>query len=152
MNCLSYTSKVNLHGSGQKWDLRLKGQFKNSRVEFKNEMSDLIGFESPKFDLTPGPGLTLRFKRFRQKCELFDGPLKARTNEHGLLWTGDYTLDLFNTWNLSCEEQKLDEYWKRYEEHVKPQSNHILYYFYLRNIKQNGRALNDFLTEAKLLI
>ena len=115
-------------------------------------MSDLIGFESPKFDLTPGPGLTLRFKRFRQKCELFDGPLKARTNEHGLLWTGDYGLDLFNTWNLSCEEQKLDEYWKRYEEHVKPQSNHILYYFYLRNIKQNGRALNDFLTEAKLLI
>lgn len=115
-------------------------------------MSDLIGFESPKFDWTPEPGLALRIKRFRQKSELFDGPLKARTSEHGLLWTGDYGLDLFNTWSLSCEEQKLDEYWKRCEEHVKPQSNHILYYFYLRNIKQNGRALNDFLTEAKLLI
>lgn len=80
------------------------------------------------------------------------GPQKAMLVGSCLDWSGDYGLDLFNTWNLSCEEQKLDEYWKRYEEHVKPQSNHILYYFYLRNIKQNGRALNDFLTEAKLLI
>ena len=38
------------------------------------------------------------------------------------------------------------------EEHVKPQSNHILKRFYLRNLKQNGRPLDDFLTEAKLLI
>ena len=121
-------------------------------------MSDLIGFESPKIDWTPGPDLPQRFKRFRQKCELlFDGPLKARTNEqrcrYVLLWTGDYGLDLFNTWNLSSEEQnKLDEYWKRFEEHVKPQSNHILNRFYLRNLRQNGRPLDDFLTEAKLLI
>ena len=35
---------------------------------------------------------------------------------------------------------------------MKPQSNHILNRFYLRNLKQNGRPLNDFLTEAKLLI
>ena len=121
-------------------------------------MSDLIGFESPKIDWTPGPDLPQRFKRFRQKCELlFDGPLKARTNEqrcrYVLLWTVDYGLDLFNTWNLSSEEQnKLDEYWKRFEEHVKPQSNHILNRFYLRNLRQNGRPLDDFLTEAKLLI
>ena len=94
-------------------------------------MSDLIGFESPKIDWTPGPDLPQRFKRFRQKCELlFNGPLKARTNEqrcrYVLLWTGDYGLDLLNTRNLSSEEQnKLDEYWTRFEEHVKPQSNLI---------------------------
>ena len=123
-------------------------------------MSDLIGFESPRIDWTPEPDLPQRFKRFRQKCELlFDGPLKARTNEqrcrYVLLWTGDYGLDLFNTWNLSSEEQnKLDEYLKRFEEYhtVKPQSNHILNRFYLRNLKQNGWPLDDFLTEAKLLI
>ena len=70
---------VNLH-SCQKWDYRLKGQKK--KKEFKNKMSDLIGFESPKIDWTPGPDLPQRLKRSRQKCELlFDGPLKAQTNE-----------------------------------------------------------------------
>jgi hypothetical protein len=69
-------------------------------------MSDLIGFEPPKIDWTPGPGLAQRLKRFRQKCELlFDVPLKARTNEqrcrYVLLWAGDYGLDLHNTWDLS---------------------------------------------------
>ena len=58
-----------------------------------------------------------------------------------------------NKWNLSEEQQKsLEEYWKRLEEHVKPQSNYILNRFYLRNLKQNNRPLNEFLTEAKLLI
>ena len=99
-------------------------------------MSDLVGFEPPK----------INWKRFRQKCELlFDGPLKQRTEEQKckylLLWTGDYGLDLFNT-----------EYWKRFEEHLKLQSNHILNRFYLRSLKQNNRPLDEFLTEARLLI
>ena len=121
-------------------------------------MSDLIGFEPPKIDWTPGPDLPQRLRRFRQKCELlFDGPLIERTTEQRcryiLLWTGDYGLDLFNTWNLTGEEQnKPEEYWKRFEGHVKPQSNHILNRFYLRNLRQNKRPLDDFLTEAKLLI
>ena len=38
------------------------------------------------------------------------------------------------------------------EEHVKPQAKHILNHFYLQNLRQNGQPLNDFLTEAKLLI
>lgn len=121
-------------------------------------MSDLVGFETPKIDWTPGPDLPQRLQRFRQKCELLsDGPLKARSSKqrcrYVLLWTGHYGLDLFNIWNLSQEAvDKLDEYWKRFEEHVKPQSNHILNRFYLRNLRQNGRPLDDFLTEAKLLI
>lgn len=121
-------------------------------------MSDLIGFEVPKIDWTQGPDLVQRFRRFKQKCELlFEGPLKPRTDEQKckylLLWTGDYGLDLFNTWNLSEEQQKyLHEYWTRLEEHVKPQSNYILNRFYLRSLKQNNRPLDEFLTEAKLLI
>ncbi len=121
-------------------------------------MSDLAGFEPPKIDWTPGPDLAQRLKRFRQKCELlFDGPLKERSTKqrcrYVLLWAGDYGLDLYNTWNLSEEDRdKLDEYWKRFEEHVKPQSSHLLNRFYLRNLKQNGRPLDEFLTEALLLI
>ena len=121
-------------------------------------MSDLIGFEPPKIDWTPGPDLTQRLERFRQKCELlFEGPLKARTNEQRckylLLWTGDYGLDLYNTWNLNADQTKdINEYWQRFEEHVKPQSNHLLNRFYLRALNQNGRPLDDFLTEARLLI
>ena len=80
-------------------------------------MSDLIGFELQKSDWTPGPDLTQRLKHFKQKC---DGPLKSRTNEQKckylLLWTGDYGLDLYNTWNLSEEEQKSLEYRKQVEE------------------------------------
>ena len=77
----------------------------------QGEMSDLIIFKLPKIDWTPGPDLTQRLKRFKQKGELlFDGPLKSRTNEQKckylLLWTGDYGLDLYSTWNLSEEQQK----------------------------------------------
>ncbi|EDO26620.1 predicted protein, partial [Nematostella vectensis] len=121
-------------------------------------MSDLIGFETPKIDWTKSLDIEMKFKRFRQKCELlFDGPLKQRSEEQKcrylLFWTGDYGLDLFNTWNLSTEQaNKLAEYWKRFEEHVKPQSNHLLNRFYLRSLKQNNRPLDEFLTEAKLLI
>ena len=122
-------------------------------------MSDLTGFKLPKIDWIPGPDLAQRLKCFTQKCELlFDGPLKSRTNEQKckylLLWTGDYRLDLCNTWNLSEEQKKksLEKYWKRLEEHEKPQSNNILNCFYLHSLKQNNRPLDEFLTEAKLLI
>ena len=121
-------------------------------------MSDLVGFEPPKMDWTTGPDLTTRFKRFRQKCELlFEGPLKPRAPEQKcsylLLWAGDYGLDLYNTWSLTTEQKKdINEYWKRFEEHVEPQANKILNRYYLRNLKQNGRPLDAFLTEARLLI
>ena len=121
-------------------------------------MSNLIGFEVQKIDWTQGPDLVQRFRRFKQKCKLlFEGALKPRTDEQKckylLLWMGDYELDLFNTWNLSEEQQKhLHEYWTRLEEHVKPQSNYILNRFYLQSLKQNNRPLDEFLTEAKLLI
>ena len=60
-------------------------------------MSDLISFEVPKIDWTPGPDLVQRVRRFKQKCELlFEGPLKPRTEDQKckylLLWTGDYGL------------------------------------------------------------
>ena len=70
-----------------------------------------------------------------------------------LLWTGDYGLDLYNTWNLNADQAKdINEYRQRFEEHVKPQSNHLLNRFYLRALNQNSRPLDDFLTEARLLI
>lgn len=121
-------------------------------------MRDLIGFESPKIDWTPGPDLAQGLKHFKQKCELlFDGPLKPRTDEQKcqylLLWTGDYALDLYNTSNLTEQQQKsLDEYWKILDEDMKPQSNYILNRFYLQSLKQNNWLLDEFLTEAKLLI
>jgi hypothetical protein len=51
-----------------------------------------------------------------------------------------------------ADQDKLDEYWKIFEQHVKPQSNHLLNRFYLRNLKQNNRPLDEFLTEANLLV
>ena len=122
-------------------------------------MGDLIGFEIPKMDWSPGPDLYNRFKRFKQKCGLlFDGPLKSKSKEQRinylLLWSGDHGLDLFNTWtDLTADEKKdIEEYWKRFEEHVKPQANHILSRFNLRNLRQNNRPLDVFLTEAQILV
>ena len=70
-----------------------------------------------------------------------------------LLWSGDHGLDLFDTWALTIDQQKdLKEYWTRFEDHVKPQANHILNRYYLRSLKQNNRPLDTFLTKARLLI
>jgi hypothetical protein len=77
-----------------------------------------------EIDWTPGPDLLQRLKRFRQMCEfLFDGPLKDQTVKqkcrYVLLWVGDYSLDHYNTWNLSeADQEKLYEYWKIFEQHV----------------------------------
>ena len=123
------------------------------------KMSDLVGFEPPKMDCMTGPDLTTRFNRFRQKCELlFEGPLKPQAPEQKcsylLLWSGDYRLDLYNMWSLTTEQKKdIKEYWsKRFEEHIKPQANNILNRYYLRDLKENGRPLDAFLTEARPLI
>ena len=35
---------------------------------------------------------------------------------------------------------------------MKPQANHLHNCLYLRNLKQNGRSLDEFLTEVQLLI
>ena len=122
------------------------------------KMSDLVGFDLPKMDWSPGPVLHTSFKRFRQKCLLLlDGPLTIRDCtqkcKYVLLWSGDHGLDLFNTWELTTDQQKdLKEYWTRFEDHFKPLANHILNRCYLRSLKQNKRPLDAFLTEARQLI
>ena len=70
------------------------------------------------------------------------------------MWTGDYGLDLYNTWtDLTTEDKKnIDEHWKRFEKHLKPQANHILNRFNLQNLRQNNRPRDEFLTEAQLLV
>ena len=38
----------------------------------------------------------------------------------------DYGFDLYNTWSLTTEQKKdVNEYWKLFEEHVRPQVNKI---------------------------
>lgn len=59
----------------------------------------------------------------------------------------DGGLRINNTWDMSEGDQKsLAKYWKRLEEQLKPQSN------YLQNLTQHNRPLDEFLTEAKLLV
>ena len=121
-------------------------------------MSNLCGFEPPKIDWTTAPDLLTRFKRFLQKCELlFEGPFEPPASEPKcsclLLWARDYGLDLCNTWSLTTEQKTdVNEYWKLFEEHVRPQVNKIRNRYYLCNLKQSGRPQAAFLTEARLLI
>ena len=45
----------------------------------------------------------------------------------GCMTKRSINLDLYNTWNLSeADQDKLEEYWRRIEEHVKPQASHLL--------------------------
>ena len=63
----------------------------------------------------------------------------------------DYGLDLYNTWSLTIEQKEdINEYWRCFEEHVKPQASKALKRYYLRIFKKNGRPLDAFITEARL--
>ena len=50
------------------------------------------------------------------------------------------------------QQKDLKEYWTRFEDHLKPQGNHIVNRYYLRGLKQNNQPLDAVLTEARLLI
>lgn len=40
--------------------------------------------------------------------------------KHLLYWSGEQGIELFNSWDLSADEQKkLDNYWERFETKIK---------------------------------
>ena len=116
-------------------------------------------FKPPDMDwATPGD-IHKRFKLFQQKCELiFAGPLdkveEPKKVRLLLLWIGDKGLGIYNTttWASEGDNLKIAPVMAALEAYTKPQSNEILARYQLRCLKQGDRPLEEFVTEARLLI
>jgi len=116
-------------------------------------------FKPPAMDWTTPGDIHKRFKLFQQKCELiFAGPLdkveEAKKVRLLLLWIGDKGLEIYNTttWASEGDDLKISPVMAALEAYTKPQSNEILARYQLRCLKQGDRPLEEFVTEARLLI
>ena len=88
---------------------------------------------------------------------LFSGPLVKLEEpiqcKYLLYWSGERGLELFNSWDLSEDEQKiLRNYFDRFENFVKPHSNELIAAWELYNIKQTTLSLEEFIAKLRLLI
>ena len=107
---------------------------------------------------TPGD-IHKSFKLFKQKCELiFEGPLnkveEAKKVRLLLLWIGDKGLEIYNTstWANGDDNLKIAPFMAALEAYPKPQSNQILTRYQPRCLKQGDKTLEEFVTEAQLLV
>ena len=81
----------------------------------------------PSIDWSTDENLYSRFKIWKQRCELlFTGPMGKIDEEvkckYLLYWSAELGIELFNSWDLSIEQQKkLDNYWEIFENFVKLQ-------------------------------
>lgn len=62
-------------------------------------------------DWSTDDNLYSRFKMWKQRCELlFTGPMVKIDEEvqckHLLYWSGEHGMELFNSWDLSADDQK----------------------------------------------
>ena len=110
-------------------------------------MEGISAGSTPKMDWTSGD-LPTTWKAFKQHCEFtFGGPLKRKSEEEKcnylMIWIGDKGRDIYNTWELTVEE----------EEYVKPKSNKVFArYKFHQKIQREGESFEQFLTDLKLLV
>ena len=121
-------------------------------------MEGISAGSTPKMDWTSGD-LPTAWKAFKQHCEFtFGGSLKRKSEEEKcnylMIWIGDKGRDIYSTWELTVEEaKKLDTYYAKYEEYVKPKSNKIFArYKFHQKIQREGESFEQFLTDLKLLV
>ena len=109
-------------------------------------------------DWSANEGLYSRFKLWKQQCELFfTGPLVKIEEKiqckYLLYWSGARGIDLFNSWDLSEDEQKLlESYWKGFENAVKPQSNELMSAWELHELKLGDMSIEEFITKIRIHI
>ena len=80
----------------------------------------------------------------------FDEEIKCK---HLLYWSGEHGIELFNSWDLSANEQKnLDNYWERLENFVKQHSNELIAAWELHNLQQGTLSLEEFIAKLRILV
>ena len=61
-----------------------------------------------------------------------------------IAWSGDFSMDLYVSWNLPKEELTLDTIWAKFEEFSKPQPNEVGARFdLLTSIHQRNRNVDE---------
>ena len=109
-------------------------------------------------DWSTDDNLYSRFKMWKQRCELlFTGPMAKMEEEiqckHLLYWSGEHGIELFNSWGLSADDQKkLQNYWGKFENYVKPHSNELIAAWELHNLRQGTLSLEEFIAKLRILI
>ena len=125
-------------------------------------MASLQGLPSPTIDWTDR-SIDAAFENFRETCTLiFDGPLadvadKIKVN-YLKLWAGEEGRRIIKTWQMTDDEsKKLDTYWGKFKDYVKPKSNFRIARYKLRECKQTDsepvdvfvKRLRTILAECK---
>ena len=125
-------------------------------------MASLQGLPTPTIDWTDR-SIDAAFENFRETCTLiFDGPLaevadKIKVN-YLKLWAGEEGRRIIKTWQMTDDEaKKLDTYWGKFKDYVKPKSNFRIARYKLRECKQTDsepvdvfvKRLRTILAECK---
>ena len=125
-------------------------------------MASLQGLPTPTIDWTDR-SIDAAFENFRETCTLiFDGPLTEVANKIKVsylkLWAGEEGRRIIKTWQMTDDEaKKLDTYWGKFKDYVKPKSNFHIARYKLRECKQTDsepvdvfvKRLRTILAECK---
>ena len=106
--------------------------------------------EGPKMNWMVNDGLYHRFLKWHLKCEtilnykLANLPTKQKCQKV-ILWSGDFGMDLYVSWNISKEDLTLDAIWTKFEEFSKPQTNEVRAHFdLLTSFWQGSRNVDEW--------
>ena len=70
-----------------------------------------------------------------------------------MYWSGEHGIQLFNSWDLTAEQQKnLSSYWERFEHYIKPHSNELIAVRELHNLRQGNMSLEEFIAKLRILV
>ena len=104
--------------------------------------------EGPKMDWTVNDGLYHQFLKWRLKCEnILQCELDAHPEKQQckkvIVWSRDFGMDQYVSWNFPKDEFRLDTIWDRFEEFCMPQSNEVKTQFDLLTSFRQGNSSVD---------
>ena len=106
--------------------------------------------EGPKMNWTVDDALYHRFLKWQLKCktildcELANLPTKQKCQKV-IAWSGNFSMDLYISWNIPKEDLTLDAIWNIFEEFSKPQANKVRFHFnMLTSFCQGSRNIDKW--------
>ena len=98
------------------------------------------------------------WKTFKNHVKfVFSGPLKEKSEEEKcsylMIWVGEKGREIYSTWNLSEEEQKvIKNYYDKFENYVKPRTNLIYNRYKFQSKIQQEDTFEQFCTSLQVLV
>ena len=128
----------------------------NSRPQDPAQMSSDFGISPPRFDWM-AEDKAKQLKTFKSYCQLVLNTPSFRNNtgeqivNYILLWLGPQGVEIFDTWNLSTEQQGDPAVvWDRFMKFFEPQSNFRLSRFQLRDMRRKkDESIDCYMTRMR---